>query len=441
MSIEKHVLERISPDPEYRERLEELVQSLLEKVRSEASAMGLDVEVMLVGSVAKNTYTISPDIDVFTLFSPEVPRDRLESEGLELGRRVIDGQEKYAEHPYIHGEFKGLRVDIVPSYKIEDTSSLKSAVDRTPFHLEYVLKNLKPEQRDQVRLLKQFMKGVGVYGAEAKVEGFPGYLTELLIMKYGTFRSVIENASSWTHGTTLWLEGKGRSKFQDPLIFYDPVDLKRNVASALTVDRFALFIQACKEFSYEERLEFFFPREREPLPMSMMIEMIAERGTSVVIVSFDRPGILDDNLYPQIRRTHEGLLNLLMGEDFVVVDSAFHPGERISFVFELQEDVLPRCRKHVGPPVWIEHSQRFLEKWGKAGMSRPFIEKGRWNVLVEREFTNAVDLLIEKVESTALGSEFKRMIGYGVIGGDEAFESGNEPVLSSLLDKRMNWEV
>lgn len=441
MSIEKHVLERISPDPEYRERLEELVQSLLEKVRSEASAMGLDVEVMLVGSVAKNTYTISPDIDVFTLFSPEVPRDRLESEGLELGRRVIDGQEKYAEHPYIHGEFKGLRVDIVPSYKIEDTSSLKSAVDRTPFHLEYVLKNLKPEQRDQVRLLKQFMKGVGVYGAEAKVEGFPGYLTELLIMKYGTFRSVIENASSWTHGTTLWLEGKGRSKFQDPLIFYDPVDLKRNVASALTVDRFALFIQACKEFSYEERLEFFFPREREPLPMSMMIEMIAERGTSVVIVSFDRPSILDDNLYPQIRRTHEGLLNLLMGEDFVVVDSAFHPGERISFVFELQEDVLPRCRKHVGPPVWIEHSQRFLEKWGKAGMSRPFIEKGRWNVLVEREFTNAVDLLIEKVESTALGSEFKRMIGYGVIGGDEAFESGNEPVLSSLLDKRMNWEV
>lgn len=441
MSIEKHVLERISPDPEYRERLEELVQSLLEKVRSEASAMGLDVEVMLVGSVAKNTYTISPDIDVFTLFSPEVPRDRLESEGLELGRRVIDGQEKYAEHPYIHGEFKGLRVDIVPSYKIEDTSSLKSAVDRTPFHLEYVLKNLKPEQRDQVRLLKQFMKGVGVYGAEAKVEGFPGYLTELLIMKYGTFRSVIENASSWTHGTTLWLEGKGRSKFQDPLIFYDPVDLKRNVASALTVDRFALFIQACKEFSYEERLEFFFPREREPFPMSKMIEMIAERGTSVVIVSFDRPSILDDNLYPQIRRTHEGLLNLLMGEDFVVVDSAFHPGERISFVFELQEDVLPRCRKHVGPPVWIEHSQRFLEKWGKAGMSRPFIEKGRWNVLVEREFTNAVDLLIEKVESTALGSEFKRMIGYGVIGGDEAFESGNEPVLSSLLDKRMNWEV
>lgn len=441
MSIEKHVLERISPDPAYRERLEELVQLLLQRVRSEAGAMGLDVEVILVGSVAKNTYTISPDIDVFTLFSPKVPRDQLESKGLELGRRVIDGQEKYAEHPYIHGEFEGLRVDIVPSYKVEDTSNLKSAVDRTPFHLEYVLKNLKPEQRDEVRLLKQFMKGVGVYGAEAKVEGFPGYLTELLILKYGPFRTVIENASRWTHGTTLWLEGKGKSKFQDPLVFYDPVDIKRNVASALSVDRFALFIQACKEFLEEERLEFFFPRNREPLPMSEMSEMIAERGTSVIIASFDRPDIIDDNLYPQIRRTHEGLLNLLKVEDFVVVDSAFHPGERISFVYELPEDVLPRCRKHVGPPVWIEHSERFLEKWGKGGMSRPFIEQGRWNVLVEREFTNAVDLLIKKVESTALGSEFKRMLGYGVIGGDEVFEPGNEPVLSSLLDKRMNWEV
>jgi tRNA nucleotidyltransferase (CCA-adding enzyme) len=36
------------------------------------------------------------------------------------------------------------------------------------------------------------MKGTGVYGAEAKVEGFSGYLTELLVINYGSFPKALE---------------------------------------------------------------------------------------------------------------------------------------------------------------------------------------------------------------------------------------------------------
>lgn len=441
MSIEEQVLGRISPDKEYRSFIEGIVDDLLKKMRSEAESMGLEIEIILVGSVAKDTYVLSPDIDIFMLFPQQLPRDTFVKNGLELGKRVIDGQEKYAEHPYIHGEIQGIGIDLVPCYKLEDISGIKSAVDRTPFHLEFVKKNLKPEQRNEVRLLKQFMKGVGVYGAEAKVEGFSGYLTELLIIKYGDFRSVLDNALKWTNGTTLWLEGKGRTKFKSHMVFYDPVDLKRNVASALSIDSYALFIQASKEYLEEERIEFFFPRERNPLSMSEMEDMIASRGTSIVIASFDRPDIIDDNLYPQIRKTQEGLLSLLREGDFVIIDSNFQAGDRIFFVFELEDDVLPRCRRHVGPPVWMSHSERFLDKWDNSGLSPPFIDEGRWIVLAEREFTNAVDLLVIEAGKAAVGSDFKQMKGYQVIGGNEVFAPGMEPVLTALMDKRMNWEI
>jgi len=441
MSIESEVLDRISPDPEFRSRINGTVESIMRSIRSNAEELALDVEVLLVGSVAKDTYLVSADIDLFVLFSKDLPRDLLEQRGLELGKRVIEGEEKYAEHPYVHGECQGFDVDVVPCYDLEDASELKSAVDRTPFHMRYVVENLKPEQRNEVRLLKQFMKGVGVYGAEARVEGFSGYLTELLVMRYGDFRSVLESASGWIRGTTLWLEERGKTRFNDPFIFYDPIDPGRNVASALSVDSFALFIQACSEYLHSERIDFFFPRERKPLPDEEITWSISERGTSVVVAAFDRPDIIDDNLFPQVRKTFEGLMNLLGEFDFVVVDSAFLVDDRVYFVFELENEVLPRCRRHVGPPVWMEHSERFLEKWATAGMSAPFIKGGRWIVLVQREFPNALDLLESRVERTALGNEFKDLAGYIVAGGEEIFEPIFHGALSALIDKRKNWEV
>jgi tRNA nucleotidyltransferase (CCA-adding enzyme) len=61
-----------------------------------------------------------------------------------------------------------------------------SATDRTPF-IHYVKKRLGKTLQDDVRLLKKFMQGIKVYGAEIKTGGFSGYLCELLILHYGSF--------------------------------------------------------------------------------------------------------------------------------------------------------------------------------------------------------------------------------------------------------------
>ncbi|MFP4545525.1 MAG: CCA tRNA nucleotidyltransferase [Methanomassiliicoccales archaeon] len=440
MSVERWVISIISPDEEHRRTVERAISEIKGLVERKAEELGYDIEVRLVGSVAKDTYLPEPDIDLFMMFPPEVPWKELEKEGLEIGREVLNGEEKYAEHPYVHGEHRGFRVDLVPCYRLRDASELKSSVDRTPFHTDFVRARLKDDQKDQVRLLKRFMKGVGVYGAEARTEGFSGYLVELLIMRYGDFRSVIEAATEWEAGESLRLTEGGKVGFDDPLIFYDPVDPNRNVASALSRDSFALFIQACKEYLEREDERFFFPRERMAFDIDTIRGEIEERGTSIMIVKFPRPGITDDNLYPQVRKTMQGLISLLRNNDFEVLDSAYHVDEGVSFVFELESEALPRCRRHQGPPVWISHSERFLEKWRGGALRSPFIENGRWVVMAERECHRATDLVTEKVDSTSMGSELRGM-ECGALSTSESLVQGNESILSSLMDKRFNWEV
>ncbi len=121
-------------------------------------------------------------------------------------------------------------------------------------------KHLKESQKKEVRLFKQFLKGIGCYGAEAEIEGFSGYLCEIMIIKYKTFQQLIENVQHWHYGETLTLKEEGLPHFETPLTFIDPVDSERNVASALSKDKFELFIKACKEYHKETASHLLLPQ-------------------------------------------------------------------------------------------------------------------------------------------------------------------------------------
>ena len=47
--------------------------------------------------------------------------------------------------------------------------------------------------KQEVRLLKRFLKSVGIYGAQIAKGGLSGYVTEILILKYGTFVSTLQS--------------------------------------------------------------------------------------------------------------------------------------------------------------------------------------------------------------------------------------------------------
>ena len=51
------------------------------------------------------------------------------------------------------------------------------------------------------------MRGVGVSGAALTVGGFSGYLCELLVILFGSFEGVLEDAASWGDGAVFVFEG------------------------------------------------------------------------------------------------------------------------------------------------------------------------------------------------------------------------------------------
>ena len=193
------------PTPEEETTLEAMVHDLLAAVQAVLRDRGWEAKPFVSGSVAKGTHLTGADVDLFVAFPADLPREDLEKRGLALGELLERGVHMYAEHPYTRGFYRGFQVEIVPCYRITDASQRMTAVDRTPLHVDYVLGHLNGGQADQIRLLKSWSEGIGLYGAEAKIRGFSGYLCELLVLKYGSFRGVLEASQGWRRGVVIEL--------------------------------------------------------------------------------------------------------------------------------------------------------------------------------------------------------------------------------------------
>ncbi len=439
-TIEREVLKRVRPTPSEDRKVASAVKALTKKVVKVASELDAHIEPCLVGSVAKGTNLKGPDIDLFMLFPESTPLQRLKQQGVDIGRRVLGGEEHYAQHPYVRGVFNGFQVDLVPCFHIRDPQKKMSAVDRTPFHTEFIKANLKAGQRDHVRLLKRFMKGIGCYGAEAKVQGFSGYLCELLVIRFGSFEGVVSAAAEWTKGTSLYLEGYPGKEFQEPLTFVDPVDSGRNVASAVSTESLRRFMLASRAYLAAPDIKFFYPPDRPTWQKARIERAAGERLANIVVVSFERLDLIDDVLYPQLRKSLASMKAVLRRNDFEVVGTDVAVDRESQLLIETSSIRLPRERVHRGPPAGSPNEHEFLAKWGDAGLSKPYTEDGRWFVVVEREHKRADSLLKRSVPSLTLGKDIRKIRQFDVASGRDLLDRRYAAVLTDHLDERMPWE-
>lgn len=440
MPLEQDVLRKVRPTKAQDAKVVAAVRELESAVRKEARRMDAHIELMLVGSVAKGTHLRDPDIDMFMLFPESTSLETLKETGLAIGRAVLGGREHYAQHPYVRGRFKGFQVDLVPCFRIMDTRSKMSAVDRTPFHTRFVKENLAPEMADQVRLLKRFMKGIGCYGAEAKVQGFSGYLCELLVMRFGGFKEVLDAAGSWKDGEHIELSGHEGKEFDEPLTFIDPVDTSRNVASAVSRETLLLVIRASREYLRTPSDRFFFPAERQAWTPAELRRAAGARLDNTVSISFPKPDLIDDVIYPQLRKSLAAAVALLERHEFEVEKATVHGDGQVHLVIELASASLPGERRHRGPPEKSENSKEFLAKWRKKGLSPPFVEGGRWYVIAKRDFTRADGLLREELRTLSLGKDVKKVDDISVLAMPAILKKEHLAALTDHFDERAPWE-
>jgi tRNA nucleotidyltransferase (CCA-adding enzyme) len=430
----KKVLKKITPSDADRERFCRILEKIEKSTDTVIKPLGL--EKTIAGSFIRDTWLADKkEMDMFIMFDTSVSRERLEKVGLSVGKKIIGRlggryEIAYAEHPYVRGVVGGFSVDIVPCYKVASASKIKSAVDRTPFHNKYMIENLKPEMAGEVRLAKQFCKAMDVYGSDVRTLGFSGYLCELLIIKYGNFKKLVKAAARWKPGFLIDLENhcnfsSTSDQFRgQPLIVIDPTDPKRNVAAALSHENFNKFIAASGKFVDRPSLKFF-EIDRVPLKAGDMKKRMAKRKTEMFAVEFARPGVVDDILWSQMRKTSFRIARLLSENGFEVFEQfVWSDSKKAYIIFEMKRWNLPENVRIIGPPVSSEkHSDEFKKKYGSSGI---YSENGRWVATTKRKCREVEVLLrgfLKSRKKTLLQEGVRSYVAEGISGGFRLLKS------------------
>jgi len=428
-ALTQQILQKIKPKPETREKIRVISRKIERQIAEAIEAEGINAIVRVEGSVAKDTYIEEdPDIDIFIRLPTSIPRRELGTIGLRVAKKAAgnaEQTERFAEHPYLEINVEGVRVDIVPCY---DTApgEWQSATDRTPYHTDYIQSHLPEELRDEARLLKKFMQGIGVYGAEIKIGGFSGYLCELLIMHYGSFRKVIEAFAAYNKRVVIDPENFYSQHprdlellFPEPLVIVDPVDKGRNVASAVQTQKLYEFIAASRAFLETPAEEFFYPPLAHAISPDLLANRLEHCCSSFLFLVVGEIIAVPDVLWGQLYRTKRSLRTLLETYDFNVLRDAVWSNEQSLsvFIFELEQAKLPNIRKHIGPPLERQtECSNFLAKYTQSNvLGGPYVEDGRWIVELPRKYTDAAELLREKLANGGKDAGVAELIAKAVM--------------------------
>ncbi|MGC9310466.1 MAG: CCA tRNA nucleotidyltransferase [Candidatus Aenigmatarchaeota archaeon] len=391
---ELRVLEKIKPLKCETETVMDFVEGLVEVAKT--IARPFSAEPQIVGSIAKDTFLRGDyDIDLFIVFREKVPRKSLEEHGLLIGTSITEKMGgtyniKYAEHPYVRAKVGKYKIDIVPCYEIRKGEAIVSAVDRSPLHTRYIGEKLKGYRKDHARLMKYLCKKLGIYGADAKTEGVSGYLCELFIIQFGTFRAALEILAKTPFGGYIDAEGissekAARKMFRDALIVIDPTDKNRNVAAPLSAQNFMRLRLEAKRYLKTGK----FPNPRHPARNLLIEKLQEDRGTTFTGLRFDPPDIIAENLYPQLRRLEGKLVRYLGENDFPVVrhHSWTDEKENAYVIVEVERHALSKYKRQEGPDIFSGEVGNFLKKY-LDNKYKPYIEKGRFFVCAKRRFLN-----------------------------------------------------
>lgn len=406
--LKPRILKLVKPTEDETLKVQEFSEKLIEDVNRVLEAEGLEAKAELHGSVTHGTWVRGgEDIDLFIVLDPKYRRGDLHKI-LDILKRSLDGDyvEAYAEHPYLQVSMEGFSVDMVPCFRLEKGDNIRSSTDRTPLHSEYLAEALTDDMRDEVRILKRFTETIGVYGAEIRVQGFSGYLCELIIVKYGSFWGLATEAAGWKNGEVITLDPGHddealRKSFDDPLIIMDPTDASRNVASALSPESYWTFVAACRGFTEKPDIKYFV--HEEDASRETVLNLMENQGSDYVFLVIDEhKAEVPDSLWGQLHKSQQALRQTLEAGGFNVIKSSAWSDERHRhvLVFQLESSTIPVITKHVGPPVSMPgNTESFLETHlgSEATESGPWIEGDRWVVLLRRQHTEAKELLEERL--------------------------------------------
>ncbi len=301
------------------------------------------------GSFAKNTWlTKDADVDIFIKFKKDVSEEKFEKISKKIGfdsLKKYSPYVRYSQHPYVEAKIKNTKINVVPCYDV-GAGQWKSAADRSPFHTKFMKKSLTSKMRNEVRVLKTFLKSNGIYGAEIAKQGFSGYISEVLILEFGSFENLVKSISEIKERQII---GKTNKKFDTSIVVIDPIDSNRNLAAAISDENIGKLVLISRAFKASPSLEFFKPRKSR---------ISGRFWNNLLVVEFDFKARSPDIIWGQIKRATTTLSTQLGLGGFTVLRSKSHTDQRkkVYLLFFLESIRISESYVKKGPEFFREDS-------------------------------------------------------------------------------------
>jgi tRNA nucleotidyltransferase (CCA-adding enzyme) len=439
-SVTSWALRDLQPSARENEKLTRIARTILELVRNYPSPLITDV--VHGGSFAKGTWIKSDaDLDVFVKINPSVDRVEFERLGKEVGLQSLKKyktQLRYSEHPYVEAFVEGVRVNIVPCYDVE-RGKWKSSADRSPFHTEYINSNFDARMKQEVRLLKAFLKSVGIYGAQIAKGGISGYVTEILIQKYGTFVSTLQSIADIASMKQIISVGKVDNDvlktFESNIVIIDPVDPRRNLGTAISAESLGKFILAARAFIQRPSLHYFGVKKNRK-SKNVKLE------PNLLIIEFKYEPRSPDIIWGQLKKTLNSISKQLHLSQFNVIRSACTTDEKgfAALVFLLRSITLPPYTERIGPEVFRKkESADFISKNIKESLLIWPNRDMRLISLLKTKTTNAKDfvhsLFSERLGSIGITEGLKEDIRNGTL---KIYTGDEKGMMSGIVRNAVN---
>ena len=315
------------------------------------------------GSYVKGTWLPNKaDIDIFIKFRKSTPDKKFIEISKIIGFESLKKYKpyvRYSEHPYVEAEIMGTKVNVVPCYDVKK-GQWQSAADRSPFHTKFMLESLTGVMKNEVRLLKNFLSSNKIYGSEIAKQGISGYVTEVLILHYGSFQNVINSIAKLEKN---YIIGKPTKKFDTSLIIIDPIDSNRNLGAAISNENLGRFILASRAFIKKPSLSFFKLKQTK--------KIFKKNLENTIFIKFNYKHRSPDIIWGQVKRAVNSLAVQLEIEGFKVIRSIGITDEKgeACLVFLMKSLIIEDNFLRDGPDYFFEReSETFVLKNAKNSM-------------------------------------------------------------------------
>lgn len=399
------------------------------------------LKVIVGGSFAKGTWLENDtDIDFFVMIEPTVERNEFEELGKSVGFHALKKYSpylRYSEHPYVEGKVNGIRINVVPCYKVQ-VNKWKSAADRSPFHTIFMETKLNEFLKSEVRVLKKFLKSIGIYGSQISVSGFSGYVTEVLILKYGSFRNVLQTFAELTPNYIVSLDSPDQSlieKFRSPITIIDPIDSNRNLGAAISAECLAKFVLASRLFLKAPSTKFFMTSSRSNT------KIVSDIKSNLLIIDFKIQMRSPDILWGQLKKRLTSISKQLANAGFEIIKKFCYTDEQehATFIFMIKYTNLSKINLNVGPKIFLKkETDSFIKKRAEKSimtwtddMTIVSIEE-REKTSIKEHTNQIIQNDFESGKPTGISQDLKN--GYSIY-------IGNEKKLSSFISNAINQMV